>query len=273
VPALSPASSTPALRSAASAAQPAATSSAAVAPAGGVLQPPPNGRKIIQSAQLALTTPSSRIDAVAQEAFDVIGRENGIVKRSNVTATGGPDGFAEFQLSVPSSVLPATMAALSQLHHAHVASRTDTTQDVNDQFQGDTRRLADARALRTSLLQQLGNATTQQQIDSLNAQIHDAEASISSDEVTLRTLSHEIGFSQITLTINAGAIPVPVASSDGGFTIGKAAHDAGRVLTVAAGVALIALAALVPAGLVGALVWWVTTAVRRRRREQALDLA
>jgi hypothetical protein len=240
---------------------------------GGVLQPPSNGRKIIQSAQLALMTAPSRIDAVAQEAFDVIGRENGIINHSNVTATGGPDGYAQFQLSVPSSALPATMAALSQLRYAHVGSRTDTTQDVNDEFQRDTRRLADARALRTSLLKQLANATTQQQIDSLNAQIHDAEASISSDEATLRNLNHQIGYSQITLTISAGATPVPVASSGGGFTIGKAAHDAGRVLTVAAGVALIALAALVPAGLVGALVWWITTAVRRRRREQALDLA
>ena len=41
--------------------------------------------------------------------------------------------------------------------------------------------------------------------------------------------------------------------SSGSFTLGKAAHDAGRVLTVAAGVALIALAALVPLALLGAL--------------------
>lgn len=49
-------------------------------------------------------------------------------------------------------------------------------------------------------------------------------------------------------------------------------HDAGRVLVVVAGAALIALAVLVPVGLVGALVAWVGLAVRRRRREQALDL-
>jgi hypothetical protein len=44
------------------------------------------------------------------------------------------------------------------------------------------------------------------------------------------------------------------------------------VLTVAAGVALIGLAALVPVALVGALAWWIASSVRRRRREQALDL-
>jgi hypothetical protein len=38
-------------------------------------------------------------------------------------------------------------------------------------------------------------------------------------------------------------------------------------------VALIAIAALTPVALVGALLWWVGSAVRRRRREQALDSA
>jgi uncharacterized iron-regulated membrane protein len=74
------------------------------------------------------------------------------------------------------------------------------------------------------------------------------------------------------LTINT---PTPVLAhpaKSGGFTLGKASHDAGRVLTVAAGVALIALAALVPIALLIALAWWIAAAVRRRRREQALDL-
>ncbi len=225
--------------------------------------------KITQSAQLALSTAPSRIDDVAQEVFDVIGRENGVANRSDVTATGGSDGYADFQLSVPSSVLPDTMASLSRLRYAHVSSRTDTTQDVNNAYVAATGRLADARALRTALLKQLANATTQAQIDSLNAQIHDAEASIAGDQAALRSMNRQINTSQITLTLSAA--PLPIAHGTSSFTIGKAAHDAGRVLTVAAGVALIALAAVVPVALVGALAWWIAGAVRRRRREQALD--
>jgi len=251
--------------------QPASGVAAPSGPGTVLLQPPPNGRKIVQGAQLELTTASSRVDAVAQEVFDVIGQYNGIVSSSTVTATGGPGGYAEFQLSVPSSSLPQAMAALSTLRYAHVASRTDTTQDVNDQYQSDVRALADARALRTSLLKQLANATTQAQIDSLTAQIHDAEASISSDQATLAQLNQRINLSQITLTINTPTVIVVPSHSGGGFTIRKAAHDAGRVLTVAAGVALIALAALVPVALLGALAWWGAAALRRRRREQTLD--
>jgi hypothetical protein len=234
--------------------------------------PPANGRKIVQSAQLALNAPANRIDDVAQQVFDVVGTEQGIVNRSTVTATGNPAGYAEFELSVPSASLSDAMTALSRLRYASVASRTDATQDVNGQFNAATRRLADARALRTSLLKQLAAAVTQTQIDSLTAQIHDAEASISSDQAALGRLHHQISYSQITLTINAVSPPPPV-SSGSSFTIGRAVHDAGRVLTVAAGVALIALAALTPLALLGAVAWWLALSVRRRRRQQALDLA
>jgi hypothetical protein len=269
----SPASSS-SLASGANAANPQAAPApvpAAPAPLAAAPVPPANGRKIIQSAQLALNAPGNRIDDVAQQVFNVVGDEQGIVNSSTVTSTGNPDGYAQFDLSVPSASLAGTMAALSRLRYATVASRTDATQDVNGQFNADTRRLADARALRTSLLKQLAAAVTQAQIDSLTAQIHDAEASISSDQATLARLNHQINYSQIMLTINAVSLPpVPTGSS---FTIGRAAHDAGRVLTVAAGVALIALAALVPLALVGAVAWWLTLSVRRRRRQQALDLA
>jgi hypothetical protein len=239
-----------------------------------VLQPPPNGRKIIQGGQLSLITAPAHIDDVAQEIFVVMGEVHGIVNSSNVTASGGPGGYAQFQLSIPSASLPQTMASLSSLRYARVSSRTDTTQDVNDQYNADVRRLADARALRASLLKQLENAVTQAQIDSLTTQIHDAESAISSDQATLNSLNRQIAYSQVSVTINGGVV-TPVATQSkgsGGFTFGKAAHDAGRVLTVAAGVALIGLAALVPILLIGALGWWAASAVRRRRREQALDV-
>jgi hypothetical protein len=267
----SPASGAVARAGAAQAAIPPTASSGQSAAAAN-LQPAPNGRKVIQSAQLNLFAAPTRIDDVAQEVFGVVGAQSGIVERSNVTQTGGSDGYAFFQLSVPSVSLEQTMAKLSGLHYSRVSSRTDTTQDVNNQYGAVTHQLADARALRTALLKQLANATTTQQVDSLQAQIHDAEASISSDQATLRTLDHQTSFSEVSVTINAAAV-VPVASRGGGFTIGKGAHDAGRVLTVAAGVALIVLAALVPVALLVALGGWVVSALRRRRREQALDHA
>ena len=234
------------------------------------LQPPTSGRKVVQGAQLNLTAAANRIEDVAQEIYDLIGQVNGIVQNSSVTQ-GGPGGNASFQLSVPSGSLGQTMTQLSSLTYAQVVSRTDSSQDITDQYGAATRALADARALRTSLLKQLASAVTTEQIDSLTAQIHDAEASISSDQATVNGLNRKVNYSEVYVSVQAKPAPAPVTHKSGGFTIGKAAHDAGHVLTVVAGVALIALAALTPVALVIALAWWVGAALRRRRREQALD--
>jgi hypothetical protein len=203
-----------------------------------------------------------------------VGQENGIVNRSTITQTGGSDGYAFMELSVPSSSLAQTMTKLSQLTYARVSSRTDNSQDVNNQYVLTKRRLADAQALRTSLLKQLAAATTIEQVDSLKAQIRDAERSISADERALAALNHRIAFSNIALSINAGTQPAAGPSHhSGGFTLGRATHDAGRVVVVMAGVALIALSVLVPVVALAAAAWWVGGVITQRRRQRALDLA
>ena len=166
------------------------------------------------------------------------------------------------------------MAALSQLRGAQVISRNDVSQDVTGRAGGAGRRLADARALRTALLRKLALATTTASIDSLRLQIRDANASIASDLATLRGIQRQVANSHIELTITAVTPPARghQIGSGGGFTLHRAVHDAGRVLVVAAGVALIALAVLVPAGLLVALCLWLAHTVRRHRRERVLDL-
>jgi hypothetical protein len=67
-----------------------------------------------------------------------------------------------------------------------------------------------------------------------------------------------------------GAVAPPLG---GRWTPNDALHDAGRVLEVSAGVAVIALAVLIPLGLVGALAAVAGRMVVRRRRERALELA
>ena len=266
-----------ALSSSSAAASGSAGAASSAGAGGSVIPSPviPGTRQVVQSAQLILGVSSSRMDDVSQQVFNVVGQEKGYVNGSNVTS-GGNDGSAFFQLSVPSSNLAATLAALSQLKGAHVVSRTDNTNDITAQVGGAGERLAEARALRRSLLKQLANATTTEQVSSIQARLHDADASIASDLSTLRGLQRQVAYSNITVRIQS-TTPTPVTRRAGpghssGFTIGKAAHDAGRVLVVVAGVALIVLAVMVPVGLVAALVAWVGLAVRRHRRDQALDL-
>ena len=242
----------------------AATSSAPVAP----------GSKQIQAAQISLTTPNEHVDQVANEVFSVVGTEHGSVLSSHITSatsnSGG--GYASFSLSIPTSNLQDAMTQLSRLHYAAVSSRTDASQNVSNQYNNDLRQLRDARALRASLLKQLQTAYTQQAIDSIKAQLKLAEQQINSWQAALGALNHRISYSNVSVQINAGGLPVvPATHHRSSFTIGSAGHDALRVLVVSAGVALIALAVALPVGLVAALLVWLWVWLRQRRREHALD--
>src|SRR5581483_2645201 len=61
------------------------------------------------------------------------------------------------------------------------------------------------------------------------------------------------------------------AGGGGGWGIDDAFRDAGRVLTVIAGILLISLAVLVPIGLIGGRAWLTARAVVRKRREDARE--
>lgn len=236
---------------------------------------PTGGGKRIQSAQITLTAPNARINQVAQEVFTVVGAEQGSVTNSQITTATSSNGgsYASFTLSIPVGNLQAGMTRLSQLAHTSVTSRTDSSRNVSDQYASDKRRIADAQALRTSLLKQLQAATTENAITSLEKQIHDAEAQLTRDQTALKRLQHKITSSPVTVTVNSGRLPGPrPLQSQHGYLHG-ALHDALHVLVVAAGVALIALAVAIPVGLIVALLTWLALRLRRRGRERALDQA
>jgi hypothetical protein len=245
----------------------------ATTPGAASLSLPPNGRKVVQTSQIDLGADPNRIDAVAQEVFDAVGADNGIVDHSTVTQTGGLDGYASFALRLPSASVSQALNRLSALPDAQVLSRTDSSQDVNSEYVSVTRALSEAQALRTSLLRQLANATATAAADRLKARIHDTDATIASDQAAVNRLNTRINYTQVTITITARSAPVPVHHSSGPFSLGQAGHIAGRVVVVVAGAALIALAALIPAALLVGLLAWVAMARRHRRREQALDSA
>ena len=233
--------------------------------------------KVIQSAQISLTTPNDHVNQVSQEVFNVVSAEHGNVQSSQVTAATNNNGggYATFTLSIPTGNLQAAMTQLSRLHYAAVASRTDGTQNVSSQYSTDQRNLGDAQALRTSLLKQLQSATSETAIDSIEAQLKTASSQIARAQATLNSLNHRISYSSVTVQINSNGLPIVVThrpkSVAHGFTIARAGHDALRVLVVSVGVALITLAVLVPVGLVLGLLLWIALAMRQRRREHALD--
>jgi hypothetical protein len=61
------------------------------------------------------------------------------------------------------------------------------------------------------------------------------------------------------------------AAADDDWSFGDALEDAGKVLEVGAGIALISAAVLLPLAIIAALAYYVVAAANRRSRERALD--
>jgi len=62
-----------------------------------------------------------------------------------------------------------------------------------------------------------------------------------------------------------------MAKGEGGWGVSDGLDDAGRILAVAAGVTVIALAILGPLALIALLAWLAHRILVRRSRERALD--
>jgi hypothetical protein len=227
---------------------------------------PARQRRVERSTRLELTTPD--VQAASDGVVRATQATGGFVQSSQVS-TGDGRSTASFVLRVPTSRLDDALARLSRL--GHVRSLQQSADDITNVYNGASTRLAEARAERRALLRALDKATTAAQITSLRARIADNRRALQRDQRELDAVRNRANYATIGLELTGVARKHATVPSGGPWTPGDAAHDAVRVLEVSAGVALIALAVLVPLSLVGAAGGFAAVAVRRRRREAALS--
>jgi hypothetical protein len=249
------------------------SSSASGSGGGSVLSSPPAAaaaparqRRVERSTRLELTTTD------VQKATDGIVRATqaagGFVQSSQV-GTGDGRSTASFVLRVPTSKLDDALARLSKL--GHVKSLQQSADDITGAYDGASGRLTEARAARRGLLRALANATTAEQVSSLRARIADNRRELQRYQRDFNAVRNRANLATVGVEVTGAARKQAAAPSHGSWTPGDAAHDAVRVLEVSAGVALIALAVLVPLTLVGAAGGFAAVTLRRRRREAALS--
>lgn len=223
-------------------------------------------RRVERSTRLELTTTD------VQKASDGVVRATqaagGFVQSSQI-ATGDAHSTASFVLRVPTSRLDDALARLSRL--GHVKSLQQSADDITGSYDSASARLAEARAERRGLLRALAKATTAEQISSLRARIADNRTELQRYQREFNAVRNRANYATVGVDVTGTARKQAAAPSGGSWTPGDAAHDAVRVLEISAGVALIALAVLIPLGLVGAAGGFAALALRRRRREAALQ--
>ena len=234
----------------------------------GKIAPGREDRLIERDVQLTLSTKPDRVREVSDQAIAITRSLDGIVASSQVSILddedrGGGQSSATLQLTIPSRNLDAAIDRLTDL--ANVDSLNEATEDITRPVVSAQDEVDDAEALRRRLLEALGNATTDEEAESLRLQIEDARRDISKAEAALENIARRARLSDLNVTI----LGDPNAKEDRG--LGDWLDDAQDVLRDLAGVLLISAAILVPLGILVALVWFAVASARRRRRERTLD--
>jgi hypothetical protein len=194
----------------------------------------------------------------------------GVVLHSKVRSGSAGATGAFFTLLIPSRKLDDTLATFSQI--AEVRERHDATNDITAPTVGAAEELRDSNAAIEGLLKELGDVETEAERESVEARLREERRHHAAIRSSLDRLDKRASMSEVTVRIvtDHGAGVTPPSKGDGGWDLGDALHDAGNILTIAAGVALIALAVLGPIAFI-LLAFWLANRFRvRRLRERTL---
>jgi hypothetical protein len=223
-------------------------------------------RKVQRAAELTLTPAADDVQDVTDGVVRETQAAGGYVQRSEIATQDG-GGTASLTLRIPSARLDAVLGRLSKL--AHVGALTQAGTDITATTVSAADRLADARDERRALLRALGRARTDRQIVGLKARLRDNRSQIAARKGALDAVRRRADLATVGVSVQGTGRPSE--GGGGAWTPRDALRDAGRVLEVAGGVALIALAVLAPPAVLAALAWLAVRTLRRRRRETALD--
>jgi Domain of unknown function (DUF4349) len=231
----------------------------------GGFAPDRSDRKVERSISMTLEAPNEEIPALAQDVTRVTNRHGGFVLSSTLDSDQeGANGF--FELRIPAGRLRPALADLAGL--ATVREQSQSGQDVTRRHVTTRDRLQSARAERGSLLRRLELAATDEQAEAIRRRLDIVAGEINGLRARLRDLRLRTDYAVVTVDL-AGTD----AGSEGGGAGGSfddAVGDAGDLVVGLAGVLIRVLAIALPLGLIAALGWLVTSALRRRRRESVL---
>jgi Domain of unknown function (DUF4349) len=221
-------------------------------------------REIERSAEIGLLADPADVADDSAKVFSAVHDARGIVLHS--TTTAGKNAGANFDLLIPSARLGDALAAFSAIDE--VRSRHEATDDITKPTVATSEELRDSRARIDGLLAQLSTAEVESERDAIEAELRGERRHAARLRSQVARLHRRADFSRVSLRIETG----PSATSPGGaWGVDDAFGDAGHILGIAAGVAVVGLAVIAPLALIGLLAWLAHHIWLRTRRERALD--
>jgi hypothetical protein len=225
-------------------------------------------RAVERSAELVLSADPADVADDAAEVFKTVHAHDGIVMRSSSREGNAGQAGARFELLIPSAKLSDALAALSAIDE--VRSRHEATTDITAPTVNVGELLQDSKARIDSLLAQLEGAETESEREAVEAELSQERRHRARLRAQLQHLQRRADLSRVLVRIETGASEQP-PSEGGAWGIDDALGDAGRILAVAAAVAVVGLAVLGPIALIALLAWLTHRAWVRRERRRVLS--
>ena len=223
------------------------------------------GRDVERSSELVLAAEPEDVAGDAARVFEAVHAYDGIVLRSSTSEGAAGEAGAAFELLIPGAKLGDAMAALSAIDE--VRARHEATADITAATTDAAQLLRESRARIDSLLGELGEAETEQEREAVEAELRREHRRAGRLATRLGSLHRRARYSQVILRI----VTAGEGAGAGGWGLDDALHDAGRVLSVAAAVALVGMAVLAPVALLALLAWLARRSWLRRERRRALS--
>jgi type IV secretory pathway VirB2 component (pilin) len=224
-------------------------------------------REVARTARLTLAADGGKIETISDRVNAMTDRFGGYVATSRVSAGEGNKGRASFVLMLPAAQYNDALAALSKL--AHVRSRSQSSEDITADFKATERALKANQDRVAALEAKLAAAETPAARVAIRHNLERARFAMRQSARRARVNRQRVNYVPLELTIVADK----TADTAGDGTITKAIDRAGKILTGAVAVLIVALAVLLPLALIGAASIFGYRRWRRASRDGAIAAA
>lgn len=228
--------------------------------------PKPGNRDVALEAEITLGTDPDGVQEVANKVVEVTDDHNGIVMDSSVADGEEGRAGASFSLLIPSGQVESAVADLSGI--ADLRSRSQELTDITVPTNRAEDAVADSKAKIASLLGELEQTYDEDERAALEQRIRWERSDLRRAETRLNQLERRADYTPVAVRVETGGDSVSDDESSWGLS--DAVDDAGKLLGVAAGVTLLALAVAIPIGIVVLIALAINRAWVRRSRHRAL---
>jgi Domain of unknown function (DUF4349) len=212
---------------------------------------PQVGPQVVKTASLRLAVERGEFDATIDEAGAITAGLGGFVVSSS--ASQGSERRlvrGTVVVRVPERSYDEAVEALRAL--GKVESRTESGQDVSQEYVDLGARIRQLQAVESQLLELLDRAGTVQAALSVQRQLSQIQLDLERARGRLQYLDDRIAFATISLEIHEAVVPAP-AQDDGGFGVVEAWKKAANGFLAVVGWTFVVLATVAPIFLILAL--------------------